>query len=147
MIMDVELRRGNWIITKTSYDTSTEIQVYAISEEGINAVNKIVTLGTGAKILLDTKATIPFEDLEGIELTREHLLAWGFQIPAWAKEPNIFEKGLDGITGELLPDGFYLIDFDYKKLKRMTDWIYRTGWKVANAPVRPAPEPGFKLER
>ncbi|HVG13063.1 MAG TPA: M28 family peptidase, partial [Flavisolibacter sp.] len=36
---------------------------------------------------------------------------------------------------------------DYKKLKRMTDWIYRTGWKVANAPVRPAPEPGFKLER
>ena len=36
---------------------------------------------------------------------------------------------------------------DYKKLKKMTEWIYRTGWKVANAPKRPLPEPGFKLER
>ena len=36
---------------------------------------------------------------------------------------------------------------DYKKLKKMTDWIYRTGWKVANSPKRVAPEPNFKLER
>lgn len=36
---------------------------------------------------------------------------------------------------------------DFKKLKKMTDWIYRTGWKVANIPKRPAPEPNFKLER
>ena len=36
---------------------------------------------------------------------------------------------------------------DYKKLKKMTDWIYRTGWKVANEPKRPALEPNFKLER
>jgi hypothetical protein len=33
------------------------------------------------------------------------------------------------------------------KLHRMTEWMYRTGWKVANTPKRPAIEPGFKLER
>jgi hypothetical protein len=36
---------------------------------------------------------------------------------------------------------------DYAKLKRMTDWIYETGWLVANAARRPAVDPGFKLER
>jgi hypothetical protein len=36
---------------------------------------------------------------------------------------------------------------DFKKLKKMTEWMYRTGWKVANAGNRPAIDPGFKLER
>ncbi len=36
---------------------------------------------------------------------------------------------------------------DYPKLKRMTGWMYRTGWKVANANKRPVLEPDFKLER
>ncbi|MDE3054823.1 MAG: M28 family peptidase, partial [Gemmatimonadota bacterium] len=36
---------------------------------------------------------------------------------------------------------------DYAKLTRMTDWMYMTGWLVANAPRRPAVDPGFKLER
>ncbi len=36
---------------------------------------------------------------------------------------------------------------DYPKLTRMTDWIYATGWLVANAPTRPPLEPAFKLER
>jgi hypothetical protein len=38
-------------------------------------------------------------------------------------------------------------NIDYKKLKKMTDWIYRTAWKVANAEQRPATNPNFKLER
>ena len=38
-------------------------------------------------------------------------------------------------------------NIDYPKLKRMTEWMYRTGWKVANAAVRPALDAGFKLER
>ena len=29
----------------------------------------------------------------------------------------------------------------------MADWMYRTGWKVANAAIRPAKDPDFKLER
>jgi hypothetical protein len=36
---------------------------------------------------------------------------------------------------------------DYNKLTKMTEWIYRTGWKVANADKRPAFETNFKLER
>lgn len=36
---------------------------------------------------------------------------------------------------------------DYDKLKKMTDWMYRTAWKVANAPKRPATDINFKLER
>jgi hypothetical protein len=36
---------------------------------------------------------------------------------------------------------------DVKKLKRVTEWMYRTGWKVANTTKRPAVEAGFKLER
>jgi hypothetical protein len=38
-------------------------------------------------------------------------------------------------------------NIDYAKLKKMTDWMYRTGWKVANADKRPATDPNFKLER
>lgn len=36
---------------------------------------------------------------------------------------------------------------DYKKLTRMTEWMYRTGWKVANATQAPKLEANFKLER
>ena len=38
-------------------------------------------------------------------------------------------------------------NIDYPKLKRMTEWMYRTGWKVANAAARPGLDAGFKLER
>ena len=36
---------------------------------------------------------------------------------------------------------------DYAKLTRMTQWMYLTGWYVANAPRRPAPDLGAQLER
>lgn len=36
---------------------------------------------------------------------------------------------------------------DYAKLTRMTQWMYLTGWFVANAPTRPRIDPGFHLER
>ena len=36
---------------------------------------------------------------------------------------------------------------DVAKLTRMTQWIYRTGWLVANAKARPGVDPGFRLER
>ncbi len=38
-------------------------------------------------------------------------------------------------------------NINYPKLKKMTDWMYRTGWKVANSEKRPATDAGFKLER
>jgi hypothetical protein len=36
---------------------------------------------------------------------------------------------------------------DYPKLTRMAQWMYLTGWYVANAARRPAVDAGFKLER
>lgn len=36
---------------------------------------------------------------------------------------------------------------DLAKLARMARWMYATGWDVANAPQRPALDPGFHLER
>jgi hypothetical protein len=36
---------------------------------------------------------------------------------------------------------------NYPKLTRMTQWMYATGWLVANAPERPKADPGFRLER
>ncbi|MDQ3842930.1 MAG: M28 family peptidase [Bacteroidota bacterium] len=36
---------------------------------------------------------------------------------------------------------------DIAKLKKMTEWMYRTGWKVANRKQRPALEANFALER
>lgn len=38
-------------------------------------------------------------------------------------------------------------NIDYAKLKKMTEWMYRTGWKVANAAQRPDRVLNFKLER
>jgi Zn-dependent M28 family amino/carboxypeptidase len=36
---------------------------------------------------------------------------------------------------------------DMEKLTHIAQWMYRTGWKLANAPNRPALDPDFKLER
>ena len=36
---------------------------------------------------------------------------------------------------------------DINKLKKMTEWMYRTGWKLATAATRPKVDAGFKLER
>lgn len=38
-------------------------------------------------------------------------------------------------------------NINYDKLKKMADWMYRTGYKVANAATRPATDKNFKLER
>ena len=38
-------------------------------------------------------------------------------------------------------------NINYPKLKKMADWMYRTGWKVANAVARPATDKKFTLER
>lgn len=38
-------------------------------------------------------------------------------------------------------------NINYPKLKKMADWMYRTGWKVANSPKRPVTDKDFELER
>ncbi len=34
---------------------------------------------------------------------------------------------------------------NYAKLTRMADWMYATGWAVANTPTRPGIDPGFRI--
>ncbi|GAC1706991.1 MAG: hypothetical protein NVS9B7_18150 [Flavisolibacter sp.] len=38
-------------------------------------------------------------------------------------------------------------NINYPKLKKMTEWMYRTAWKIGNAKQRPALEKSFRLER
>jgi Iap family predicted aminopeptidase len=38
-------------------------------------------------------------------------------------------------------------NINYPKLKKMADLMYLTGWKVANATIRPSKDANFKLER
>ncbi|ANO47616.1 peptidase M28 [Flavobacterium columnare] len=38
-------------------------------------------------------------------------------------------------------------NINFKKLYKMTEWMYRTSWKVANVPERPKLLESFKLER
>jgi Zn-dependent M28 family amino/carboxypeptidase len=38
-------------------------------------------------------------------------------------------------------------NINFKKLYKMTEWIYRTSWKVANENERPKLIQNFKLER
>lgn len=38
-------------------------------------------------------------------------------------------------------------NINFKKLFKMTEWMYRTSWKVANEEKRPTVLPNFKLER
>jgi hypothetical protein len=79
----------------------------------------------------------------------DHVEGWYFRsdhLPyARAGYPAIFYSTL------LHPDYHTPIDepqrIDIKKLKRMTEWMYRTGWKVANASRRPGVDPNFRLER
>ncbi len=79
----------------------------------------------------------------------DHIEHWYFRSDhlsyARAGIPAIF------FTTLLHPDYHTPMDeanrINYAKLKKMTEWMYRTGWKVANANKRPRVEPDFKLER
>ncbi|WP_210518545.1 M28 family peptidase [Hymenobacter terricola] len=92
----------------------------------------------GPKFKLDTewdKATHP----EGWYFRSDHLPYARLGIPAIM------------YTSLLHPDYHTPRDeasrIDYAKLTRMTQWMYLTGWAVANRTAPPAREPGFKLER
>jgi hypothetical protein len=79
----------------------------------------------------------------------EHIEGWYFRsdhLPyARAGYPALFYTTL------LHPDYHTPMDeaktIDLKKLKGVTEWMYRTGWKVANTQKRPGLDPAFKLER
>ena len=76
---------------------------------------------------------------EGWYFRSDHLPYARLGIPALMYTTNLHD---DYHTAGDLPERI-----DYAKLTRMAQWIYLTGWYVANAPKRPAVDVGFKLER
>ena len=92
----------------------------------------------GPKFLLDT-AYDKASHIEGWYFRSDHLPYARAGIPA------LF------FTSLLHPDyhtpGDEPSRIDTEKITRIAQWMYRTGWKLANADKRPALDPDFKLER
>lgn len=92
----------------------------------------------GPKFLLDTSYDKPTHN-EGWYFRSDHLPYARAGIPA------LF------FTSLLHPDYHTPRDepsrIDTEKITRIAQWMYRTGWKVANTTKRPTIDPDFKLER
>lgn len=76
---------------------------------------------------------------EGWYFRSDHVPYARLNVPALMYSTNLHE---DYHTPRDNPAGI-----DYPKLTRMAQWMYLTGWFVANAPQRPKLDPGFRLER
>jgi Zn-dependent M28 family amino/carboxypeptidase len=76
---------------------------------------------------------------EGWFFRSDHLPYARLGIPTLMYTTNLHE---DYHTADDVPERI-----DYPKLTRMAQWMYLTGWYVANAAKRPAVDPGYKLER
>ncbi len=92
----------------------------------------------GPKFKLDTLWDKP-EHIEGWYFRSDHLPY------ARAGYPAIFYSTLLHPLYHTPMDEPKIINIP--KLARMTEWMYRTGWKVANTAKRPTVDAGFKLER
>ncbi|MDQ6762090.1 MAG: M28 family peptidase [Bacteroidota bacterium] len=92
----------------------------------------------GPKFILDTTWDAPTHN-ENWYFRSDHLSYSRLGIPAIM------------YTSLLHPDYHTPLDnaqnINYPKLKKMADWMYRTGWKVANVETRPAKDKNFQLER
>ncbi|MEJ7675278.1 MAG: M28 family peptidase [Chitinophagaceae bacterium] len=102
-----------------------------------------------AKMAFDANNEGPRFKLDTLWDKVEHVEGWFFR----SDHLPYVRLGIPSLmyTTLLHPDYHTPMDdaehIDYKKLKKMTDWMYRTGWKVATVKKRPAPELNFKLER
>jgi Zn-dependent M28 family amino/carboxypeptidase len=90
------------------------------------------------KFILDTLWDRPTHP-EGWYFRSDHVPYARQNVPALMYTTNLHE---DYHTPRDNPESI-----DYPKLTRMAQWMYLTGWFVANAPERPRVDPGFKLER
>ena len=90
------------------------------------------------RFVLDTLWDRPTHP-EGWFFRSDHLPYARLGIPSLMYSTNLHD---DYHTAGDIPERI-----DYAKLTRMAQWMYLTGWYVANAPMRPAVDAGFKLER
>lgn len=90
------------------------------------------------KFVLDTLWDRPTHP-EGWFFRSDHLPYARVGIPSLMYTTNLHD---DYHTAGDIPERI-----DYAKLTRMAQWMYLTGWYVANAPRRPAVDAGWRLER
>lgn len=76
---------------------------------------------------------------EGWFFRSDHLPYARLGVPALMYSTNLHD---DYHTAGDVPESI-----DYPKLTRMAQWMFLTGWFVANAPARPPVDAGFRLER
>jgi Peptidase family M28 len=127
------------IIGRNHPDSATILGAVAPHKNSTELVNMAIAANNeGPKFILDSTWDA-VTHIEGWYFRSDHLPYARLGIPALM------------YTTLLHPDYHTPLDnpqnINYPKLKKMADWIYRTGWKVANAPVRPARDKDFKLER
>ena len=127
------------MIGRNTIDSAALLGVQPPHRNSLELVNMALDANKeGANFLLDTlwdKVT----HVEGWYFRSDHLPYARLGIPALMYTTLLhpdYHTPLDNAENINLP-----------KLKKMTDWMYRTGWKVANANVRPATDADFKLER
>jgi len=127
------------MIGRNHPDSATILGATAPHKNSTELVNMALAANNeGPKFILDSTWDA-VTHIEGWYFRSDHLPYARLGIPALM------------YTTLLHPDYHTPLDnpqnINYPKLKKMADWIYRTGWKVANAPARPARDRDFKLER
>jgi hypothetical protein len=149
---------SRWYSSHPTVDGSSIVAVLNGDMIGRNHPDSAAVLGVQpphrtssdlVKMALDANSEGPRFKLDTLWDKVDHVEGWFFR----SDHLPYVRLGIPSLmyTTLLHPDYHTPMDdagnIDYKKLKKMTDWIYRTGWKVANAPKRPEREPNFKLER
>lgn len=149
---------SRWYSTHPTVDKQSIVAVLNGDMMGRNAPDSAALLGSQpphrnsselVNMAMQANAEGPKFKLDTLWDKPTHIEGWYFRsdhLPyARAGYPALFYTTL------LHPDYHTPMDeaktIDIKKLKRMTEWMYRTGWKVATATARPAVDPAFKLER
>ena len=138
-IKDIVAVLNGDMIGRNNIDSATFLGMFSPHKNSTDLVNMALAANNeGPKFKLDTewdKTT----HVEGWYFRSDHLPYARLGIPSIM------------YTTLLHPDYHTPQDnaenINYPKLKKMADWMYRTGWKVANADKRPATDVNFKLER
>ncbi|GAI09286.1 unnamed protein product [marine sediment metagenome] len=127
------------MIGRNNTDSAAVLGTQSPHKNSTDLTNMVMAANNeGPKFKLDTLYDKPTH-IEGWYFRSDHLPYARLGIPAL-------------MFTSLLHDDYHTPmdnaqNINYPKLKKMTEWMYRTGWKVANAAKRPATDVGFKLER
>ena len=127
------------MIGRNNIDSAAVLGMQAPHRNSLDLIKMVLAANNeGPKFKLDTtydKVT----HLEGWYFRSDHLPYARLGIPAI-------------MYSSLLHDDYHTPadnaeNINYPKLKKMADWMYRTGYKIANAQKRPTTDANFKLER